>query len=226
VAKQSKRYRAAKAACPAEAQDLDVGLKLLSGFPKAKFDETVEVCLRLGIDPKKTEQLIRGAVSLPHGIGKKLRVIAFAEGDKAEEARKAGASEVGAADLAQKILGGWLDFDVAVATPDMMKHVGKLGKVLGPQGKMPTPKSGTVTMDVGTAVREFVQGKIEFRTDAGGNVHAPVGKRSMEPAKLADNIRALVHHVNGMRPASAKGVFITKAVVSSTMSPGVQLKVV
>jgi large subunit ribosomal protein L1 len=225
VAKQSKRYRAAKAKVPAEPQELESGLKLLNGFPKAKFDETVEVCLRLGIDAKKSEQLIRGAVSLPHGIGKKLRVIAFAEGDKAEEARKAGASEVGSGDLATKILGGWLDFDVAVATPDMMKHVGKLGKVLGPQGKMPSPKSGTVTMDVGTAVREFVQGKIEFRTDAGGNVHAPVGKRSFEPMLLADNIRALVNHVNGLRPPAAKGVFILKAVVSSTMSPGVQVRV-
>jgi large subunit ribosomal protein L1 len=225
VAKQSKRYRAAKAKVPAEVQELDQGLKLLSGFPKAKFDETVEVCLRLGIDPKKTEQLIRGAVSLPHGIGKKLRVIAFAEGDKAEEAKKAGAFEVGSGDLAQKILGGWTEFDVAIATPDMMKHVGKLGKVLGPQGKMPSPKSGTVTMDVATAVKEFVQGKIEFRTDSGGNVHAAVGKRSFEPTMLADNIRALVSYVNAMRPPSAKGVFITKAVVSSTMSPGVQVKV-
>lgn len=225
MAKQSKRYRAAKAKVPAEVQELDQGLKLLSGFPKAKFDETVEVCLRLGIDPKKTEQLIRGAVSLPHGIGKKLRVVAFAEGEKAEEAKKAGAFEVGSGDLAQKILGGWTEFDVAIATPDMMKHVGKLGKVLGPQGKMPSPKSGTVTMDVATAVKEFVQGKIEFRTDSGGNVHAAVGKRSFEPAMLADNIRALVSFVNAMRPPSAKGVFITKAVVSSTMSPGVQVKV-
>lgn len=225
MAKQSKRYRAAKAKVPAEVQELDQGLKLLSGFPKAKFDETVEVCLRLGIDPKKTEQLIRGAVSLPHGIGKKLRVVAFAEGEKAEEAKKAGAFEVGSGDLAQKILGGWTEFDVAIATPDMMKHVGKLGKVLGPQGKMPSPKSGTVTMDVATAVKEFVQGKIEFRTDSGGNVHAAVGKRSFEPAMLADNIRALVNYVNAMRPPSAKGVFITKAVVSSTMSPGVQVKV-
>lgn len=225
MAKQSKRYRAAKAKVPAEVQELDQGLKLLSGFPKAKFDETVEVCLRLGIDPKKTEQLIRGAVSLPHGIGKKLRVVAFAEGEKAEEAKKAGAFEVGSGDLAQKILGGWTEFDVAIATPDMMKHVGKLGKVLGPQGKMPSPKSGTVTMDVATAVKEFVQGKIEFRTDSGGNVHAAVGKRSFEPAMLADNIRALVSYVNAMRPPSAKGVFITKAVVSSTMSPGVQVKV-
>jgi large subunit ribosomal protein L1 len=225
VAKQSKRYRNAKAKVPPEPQELEAGLKLLTSLPKAKFDETVELCLRLGIDPKKTEQLIRGAVSLPNGIGKKLRVIAFAEGDKAEDARKAGAIEVGSADLATKILGGWTDFDVAVATPDMMKHVGKLGKVLGPQGKMPTPKSGTVTTDIATATREFVQGKIEFRTDAGGNIHAPVGKRSFEPRLLAENVSALVHHVNGMKPPGIKGAYIVRATVATTMGPGVQVKV-
>ncbi|MFT7617447.1 MAG: large subunit ribosomal protein L1 [Planctomycetota bacterium] len=222
--KRSKRYRAAKARAPQEPESLETAIQTLSGFPKVKFDETVELCVRLGIDPKKSDQMVRGAISLPHGIGKTLRVICFAEGPKAEEAKNAGAVEVGSADLAQKIQDGWMDFDVAVATPDMMRHVGRLGKVLGPQGKMPSPKAGTVTMDVGTAVSEFVAGKIEFRVDAGGNIHAPVGKRSFEPVKLAENVKALLDYIVLVKPSAAKGHYMVKAVLTATHSPGVPIK--
>lgn len=218
----SKRFQKAKSLVdPAKSYALDEAFELLKSLPAAKFDETVECAVRLGIDPKKTDQLVRGAVSLPHGIGKDIRVVVFAEGAKAEEAREAGAEQVGSADLAQKVQGGWLDFDVAIAAPDMMKHVGKLGRILGPQGKMPSPKAGTVTMDVGTAVREFKAGKVEFRTDAGANVHAPVGRRSFSVGQLADNTRAFVEHLRGLRPPQAKGAFVTKVVVAATMSPGV-----
>ena len=223
--KRSKRYRkGADKLADKTPRDIKDALNVLGQFPKAKFDETVELCIRLGIDPKKSDQSVRGAVSLPHGIGKTLRVIAFAEGEKAEAAKAAGAIEVGSADLAKKIQDGWLDFDVAVATPDMMKHVGRLGKILGPQGKMPTPKAGTVTPDIGKAVSEFTAGKIEFRNDPGGNVHGPVGKRSFTVDKLAENIQAFVAHVNSMRPNSAKGAYIVKGVVSSTMGPGIPIK--
>jgi len=198
---------------------------ILSGFPKGKSDETVELVVRLGIDPKKADQIVRGSLSLPHGIGKERRVVVFAEGAKAEEARAAGAAAVGSADLAEKVLGGWTDFDIAIAAPDMMKHVGKLGKVLGPQGKMPTPKAGTVTADVATAVREFKAGKIEFRNDDGGNVAAPMGKRSFSKDKLGQNIAAFIDHISTLRPATAKGTFLMKASISSTHSPGIPLKV-
>lgn len=204
---------------------VDEAVGVLNKFPKAKFDETVELSLHLGIDPKKADQLVRGSISLPNGIGKELRVVVFAEGAKAEEARAAGALFVGSSDLAEKITGGWTEFDVAVATPDMMKHVGKLGKVLGPQGKMPTPKAGTVTMDVGAAVKEFKAGKIEFRNDDGGNVAAPMGKRSFTNDKLRENISAFLDHLGGMRPAATKGSFIMGAALSSTHSPGIRLRV-
>jgi large subunit ribosomal protein L1 len=217
----SKRFRAAvskvdrnKLYEPGEA------LSLLKSLPGAKFDETVEVAVLLGIDPKKSDQLVRGAVSLPKGLGKSVRVIAFAEGDKAAAAKAAGADLVGSSDLAEKILGGWTDFDIVIASPDMMKHVGKLGKVLGPQGKMPSPKSGTVNADVGAAVREFKAGKVEFRTDAGGNVHAPVGKRSFAVEDLEANLRAFLDHLSAMRPAAVKGQFVRKVSVSTTMGPG------
>lgn len=223
--KRSKRYRTAKARAPQEPTTLEDALVKLAEFPKAKFDETVELCVRLGVDPKKSDQIVRGAISLPHGIGKTLRVVCFAEGPKAQEAKDAGAIEVGSADLAQKIQDGWMDFDVAIATPDMMRHVGRLGKVLGPQGKMPSPKAGTVTMDVSTAVKDFVAGKIEFRVDAGGNVHAPVGKRSFDASKLADNIRALLDHLVAVKPTGAKGQYMVKATLAATMSPGVPLKI-
>jgi len=218
---QSKRYRAASAKVdrskvyePAEA------LALLKSLPAAKFDETVEVVVVLGIDPKKSDQLVRGAVSLPKGLGKTVKVIVFAEGDKAAAAQAAGADIVGSGELAEKVLGGWTDFDIVIASPDMMKHVGKLGKVLGPQGKMPSPKSGTVTADVAAAVREFKAGKVEFRTDAGGNVHASVGKRSFKVEDLEVNLRAFLDHLIAMRPAAVKGQFVRKVSVSTTMGPG------
>jgi large subunit ribosomal protein L1 len=218
---RSKRYRKA-----AEAVDRNKlygpgeAIALLKRLPPLKFDETVEVAIKLGIDPKKSDQLVRGAVSLPKGLGKKVKVVVFAEGDKAAAAKASGADEVGAADLAEKIAGGWMDFDVVIASPDMMKHVGKLGKVLGPQGKMPSPKSGTVTPDVAAAVKEFKAGKVEFRTDAGGNVHAPVGKRSFSAEDLEANLVAFLDHVAAMRPSAVKGEFLRKVSVSTTMGPG------
>lgn len=221
MAKQSKRYREASAKIdrsqnysPKEAFDL------LKGLPGAKFDETVEIAVRLGIDPRKTDQLVRGAVSLPKGLGKTVKVVVFAEGDKAEAAKAAGADVVGSDDLADRIQGGWLDFDIVIASPDMMKHVGKLGKVLGPQGKMPSPKSGTVTPNVAQAVEEFKAGKVEFRTDAGGNVHAPLGKRSFSSDDLVENYTAFLNHLTGMRPSAVKGTFVRRVSVSTSMSPG------
>jgi len=224
--KQGKRYRAA-AGLRQEGRLYQVSeaVDLLAKFPKAKFDETVTVCLRLGIDAKQSDQVVRGSISLPNGIGKELKVVVFAEGAKAEEARAAGALEVGSADLAEKISGGWTEFDVAVATPDMMKHVGKLGKVLGPQGKMPSPKAGTVTLDVGAAVREFKAGKIEFRNDAGGNLAAPMGKRSFPKDKLTQNVQAFIDHVRTMKPTSSKGHFLLKGTLASTHSPGIPLNI-
>jgi large subunit ribosomal protein L1 len=219
--KHSKRYaRAAEKIDRARLYDPKEALSLIKSLPAAKFDETVDVVVKLGIDPKKTDQLVRGAVSLPKGLGKSVRVVVFAEGDKARAAQEAGADAVGSEDLAKRIEGGWLDFDVVIASPDMMRHVGKLGKVLGPQGKMPSPKSGTVTPDVGAAVREFKAGKVEFRTDAGGNVHAPVGKRSFPVDDLAVNLSAFLDHLVSLRPPAVKGQFLRKVSVSTTMGPG------
>jgi large subunit ribosomal protein L1 len=226
MVRRSKRYEEnAKKIDREVAYELEDALKILTGLKGAKFDETVEIAVSLGIEAKRSDQQVRGAVSLPKGIGKSLRVIAFAEGENAAKAKAAGAVEVGSGDLAQKILDGWLDFDVAIATPDMMKHVGRLGKVLGPQGKMPSPKAGTVTADVATAVSEFAAGKIEFRNDAGGNLHAPVGKKSFSVAALKENVEAFLHHVRTLRPASTKGNFILKVALSTTMSPGILLTV-
>ncbi len=203
---------------------LDEGIRLLKSGKAAKFDETVNIAINLGIDVKKTEQTVRGAISLPHGTGRTLRVIAFVKDPaKQEAARKAGALEVGTDELVKKVADGWADFDVAIAAPDMMGQVGKLGKVLGPQGKMPTPKSGTVTPDVEKAVREFAAGKIEFRADAAGTVHAPVGKRSFDEQRLSENVRAFVAAVNAMRPAAAKGQFVRKISLANTMGPGVNV---
>lgn len=221
----SKRRRAnEKLREPGKAYSLPEGLKLLSQAKKVKFDETVNIAVNLGIDTKKSEQTVRGAVSLPHGTGRSLKVIAFVKDPaKQEAARKAGATEVGSDELVKKVADGWTDFDVAVAAPDMMGLVGKLGKVLGPQGKMPTPKSGTVTPDVEKAVREFAAGKIEFRADAAGTVHAPVGKRSFEPVKLEENVRAFLAAVVALRPASAKGNFVRSVSLANTMGPGVDI---
>jgi len=221
MVKHSKRYLTAAARVEREKlYEPHEALALLKGLPGAKFDETVELAVNLGIDPRKSDQLVRGAVSLPKGLGKKVRVVVFAEGERAEAARAAGADEVGSAELAEKISGGWTDFDICIASPDMMKHVGKLGKVLGPQGKMPSPKSGTVTPDVAQAVGEFKAGKVEFRTDAGGNVHVPLGKRSFATEDLEANLRAFLDHLSSLRPAAVKGVFMRKISVSTTMGPG------
>ncbi len=221
MAKRSKRYdRAAALVDRAKVYEPQEALDLLKTLPAPKFDEAVEVVVRLGIDPRKSDQLVRGAVSLPNGLGKSVKVVVFAEGEKADAARAAGADEVGSEDLAKRIGDGWLDFDIVIASPDMMKHVGKLGKVLGPQGKMPSPKSGTVTADVATAVQEFKAGKVEFRTDAGGNVHAPVGKRSFSTEALSENLKTFLDHVSGMRPPTVKGTFVRRVSLSTSMSPG------
>ena len=221
MAKQSKRYRQAAAMIDRnQTYGVKEAFDLLKSLPAPKFDETVEIAVRLGIDPRKTDQLVRGAVSLPKGLGKSITVVVFAEGDKAEAAKAAGADIVGSDDLAERIQGGWMDFDIVIASPDMMKHVGKLGKVLGPQGKMPSPKSGTVTPNVAKAVEEFKAGKVEFRTDAGGNVHAPLGKRSFSSDDLAANLSAFLGHLSGMRPSAVKGEFLRRVSVSTSMSPG------
>lgn len=226
MANRSKRYlESRKVVDPEKKYGLNEAVKILKSFKSAKFNESVEVAMKLGIDPKQSDQLIRGSISLPKGIGRSLKVIVFATGEKAAQAKKAGADEVGAEDLVKKVEGGWADFDVAISASDMMRLVGKLGRVLGPQGKMPSPKSGTVTDDIEMAVKEFKAGKIEYRTDAGGNVHALVGKLSFADADLEDNINTFVRHIINSRPASAKGEFIEKVSVSSTMSPGIMLQV-
>ena len=204
---------------------VDEGLQLIKSLPGPKFDESVDVAIRIGIDAKKTDQLVRGSVSLPKGTGKSIKIAVFADGDKAKEAEAAGADFVGAADLAEKIEKGFTDFDMTIASPDMMRFVGKLGKVLGPQGKMPSPKAGTVTPNVAQAVKEFKAGKIEFRTDAGANVHAAIGKKSFGAGDLAENLTAFLEHLRTLRPAQAKGAFIKKVVVSTSMGPGVALAV-
>lgn len=199
---------------------------LLKSCKGAKFDETVSVAMKLGIDPKKSDQLIRGSVSLPKGIGKTVKVLAFAEGDLAEQAKAAGADFVGGKELADKIQGeNWMDFDVALAHPATMRFVGKLGKVLGPKGKMPSPKSGTVREDIVAAVREFKSGRVEYRTDNSGNVHAPVGKKSFSVDDLMSNIEAFIEHIKSIRPASIKGTYIYKTAISSTMGPGFCLEI-
>jgi large subunit ribosomal protein L1 len=202
---------------------LEEALELLDELTKAKFDETVELALRLGIDPKQTDQMVRGACTLPHGLGKKIRVAVFARGEKAKEAEEAGADVVGAEDLGEKVQGGWLDFDAAIATPDMMSVVGRLGKILGPRGLMPNPKLGTVTMDVGKAVSEAKAGKVEFRTEKAGIIHAPVGKKSFGKEKLKENIGALLDAILKAKPAAAKGAYLRTMCITATMSPGIKV---
>lgn len=224
MVKRSKRYQEAAGLVDRDmVYEVDAAVDLLKALPMAKFDEAVEVAVRLGIDPSKTDQLIRGAVSLPNGLGKTIKVIVFAEGDKAEAAKAAGADEVGSGDLADKVAGGWTDFDIVIASPDMMKHVGKLGRVLGPSGKMPSPKSGTVTADVAGAVEEFKAGKVEFRTDAGGNVHAPVGRASFSTEDLVENLTTFLDHIASLRPAAVKGHYLRKVSLSTTMGPGLRI---
>lgn len=222
--KRSKRYKeSAKSVDPLKKYTVEEAVACLADFKKTKFDETVRVAIKLNVDPKKADQNLRGAVSLPHGLGRTMKVICFAEGSDADKAKAAGAIEVGSAELAKKIEGGWMDFDIAIAHPNQMRHVGKLGKVLGPQGKMPTPKAGTVTEDVASAVKEFVAGKVEYRTDAGGNLHVPIGRRSFAKDKIADNLRHLITHVQGLRPSTVKGHFIQRVSLSGSMTPGVNI---
>ncbi|PQO35667.1 50S ribosomal protein L1 [Blastopirellula marina] len=221
MAKQSKRYRALVEKVPAEPLNLKDAIVLLKSFDTTKFDQTVEIAMRLGIDPKQADQLVRGALVLPHGIGKVQRVVVFAKGDNATTATEAGADEVGAEDLAKKIKDGWLDFDVCIATPDMMGLVGPLGRVLGPRGLMPSPRAGTVTPDVAKVVKEYKAGKVEFRNDPTGIVHAVVGRLGFEAGKLQDNIQAFVDHINGLKPQAAKGTYVRSVNLSATMSPGV-----
>lgn len=226
MAKRGKRYlESTKLVDSGKKYEMKEAVKLLKSFKPAKFDESVEISMKLGIDPKQSDQLVRGSVSLPKGIGKNLKVIVFAGGEKADIAKKSGADEVGAEELVKKVEGGWTDFDVAIATSDMMRLVGKLGRVLGPQGKMPSPKSGTVTDDVEKAVREFKAGKIEYRTDAGGNVHALIGRISFSSEDLEENINTFIKHINGSRPSSSKGIFLENISLSTTMSPGIKLQV-
>lgn len=198
-------------------------IALAKELAKAKFPETVEVAIGLGVDPRHSDQVVRGAVVLPHGTGKTRRVAVFAKGDKAKEAEEAGADYVGAEDLAEKIQAGWTDFDTAVATPDMMGIVGRLGKILGPKGLMPNPKTGTVTFDVKNAIREIKAGKIEFRTEKAGIVHAPIGKVTFETQALVENLGALIDALNKAKPAASKGTYIKNITVSTTMGPGIRV---
>lgn len=222
--KPGKRRRAAvEKPDPNRRYTLSEACALLKELSFAKFDETVDVAVRLGVNPKHADQMVRGAVVLPHGTGKVNRVLVFAKGDKAAEAQEAGADFVGADDLVQKITEGWLEFDTVVATPDMMGQVGRLGRVLGPRGLMPNPKVGTVTFEVGRAVREAKAGKVEFRVEKAGIVHAGVGKRSFDAEKLAENVMALINALVKLKPSSAKGTYLKSITVSSTMGPGLRV---
>jgi large subunit ribosomal protein L1 len=223
---KSKRYNSElKQLNDKETLSLPDAVEKIKSFKSVKFDQSIECVLQLGIDPKQADQLVRGSISLPNGIGKQKKVIAFCDDADVETAKKAGAVEAGCDDLVKKVTDGWTDFDVAIASPKVMAKVGKLGRVLGPQGKMPSPKNGTVTNDISTAVAEFAAGKVEFRNDAGGNIHAVVGKQSFDSQKLVDNIEAFVSHIKKMKPAAAKGTYIKKMCISATMSPGITISI-
>jgi large subunit ribosomal protein L1 len=224
MARHGKKYRDASRRFDREGLHSAVeAVDLVRSLPSAGFDETVELVVRLGVDPRKADQIVRGTVGLPAGTGKDVRVAVFAAGEAAAAAREAGASIVGADDLAEQIQGGMLDFDVAIATPDMMPLVGRLGRVLGPRGLMPNPKTGTVTPDVAKAVGEFKGGKVEYRTDRYGNVHVPIGKVSFTPEALLDNFRAVVDELNRAKPAAAKGRYVKRVTLASTMGPGIKV---
>ncbi len=218
---RSKRYKKESQQVGQEPVSLAEAVAKIKSFNTAKFDQSVQCVLHLGIDTKQADQIVRGAISLPYGIGKQKKVIAFCEGPDIEAAQKAGAVEAGCDELIKKVTDGWMDFDVAVATSKVMGKVSKLGKLLGPQGKMPSPKKGTVTDDVATAVAEFTAGKVEFKNDAGGNIQAAVGKQSFEAEKLISNIEAFVTHIKKIKPTAAKGAYIKKVCISATMSPSV-----
>jgi large subunit ribosomal protein L1 len=226
MTQHGKKYRdAAKLVEPERRYPIGEASELLPKVSFAKFDATVEAHLRLGIDPRHADQLVRGTVVLPHGTGRSTRVVVFAQGEKAQEALRAGADEVGADDLVKRVDDGWLDFDVAIATPDMMGAVGRLGKKLGPRGLMPNPKSGTVTFDIERAVGEIKSGRVEFKVDRAGIVHVPVGKASFTPAQLAANVAALVDAVNRAKPSGAKGTYMRSLTLAPSMGPGVRVDI-
>jgi len=224
MAKKSKRYRAnAKKIKNPNPIPLAEAVGVLKQFDDAKFNQSVEVAMRLGVDPKQADQIVRGSIVLPHGIGKTLRVLVLTKGDKASEAKEAGADYVGDADLVARIKEGWTDFDVCIATPDMMGLVGPLGKILGPRGLMPSPRAGTVTMDVAKTINEYKAGKVEFRTDKAGVVHAIVGKIKFETQQLVENIDVFFQYVQQLKPATVKGQYVKSVTISATMSPGVKV---
>jgi len=224
--RQGKRIKHSREAVPRLTSfPVDRSCELVKEHAKVKFDETVDLAVRLGVQPKYADQMVRGAVNLPHGTGKTVRVLAVASGEKVTEAEQAGADIVGGEDIVEKIKGGWLEFDKVVATPDMMKHLGKVGKMLGPRGLMPSPKTGTVTFDVGAIIGELKAGKIEFKVDKEGNIHTPIGKCSFEASQLQENLLALLDHLIKLKPASAKGTYLRNITISSTMGPGVRVDV-
>jgi len=223
MAKQSKRFKALADRQGVEAVPLADAVETLKTFDTTKFDQTVEIHMRLGIDPKQADQIVRGSLVLPHGIGRAQRVIVFAKGEMVAAAEEAGADEVGQEELAAKIKGGWTDFDTCIAAPDMMGLVGPLGRVLGPRGLMPSPRAGTVTPDVARVVREYKAGKVEFRNDAGGNVHAVVGKMSFDVQQLTENVQAFIDHIVNLKPMTLKGTYVRGISVCGTMSPGIRI---
>ena len=223
--KASKRYVQCLDKVPEGRVSVEQAVEIVRGFAATKFDPTVELVMHLGIDPKQSDQQVRGSLSLPHGIGATRKVIAFCEDQDVEAAIGAGAVEAGGDDLIKKVSDGWMDFDVAVTTPKMMRGVSKLGRILGPQGKMPSPKAGTVGDDIAKMVTEYAAGKVEYRNDDGGNLHVPVGKASFEVAKLTENVMTFINHVRKLRPAAMKGTYIKKLCLSATMSPAVELEV-
>lgn len=225
MSKVSKRMKAMEAKLPKTKAPMPLAeaVALLKEFNTTKFDQSVEVSMRLGVDPKQSDQIVRGSVVLPNGIGKTLRVLVFAKNAKVDEATAAGADYVGGPELAEKIKGGWFEFDVCIACPDMMGVVGSLGRLLGPRGLMPSPKAGTVTMDVEKTVKEYKAGKVEFRNDKGGIVHGVVGKLSFDADKLVENITTFIDYVNTLKPASVKGVYVKSIAISATMSPGLRI---
>ncbi len=221
---RSKKWRMAREKVdPTKQFTIAEAVDFLKANSVAKFDETVEIAVNLGIDPRKSDQAVRGAVTLPNGLGKTLRVLAFATGEKENEAKEAGADFIGAEDMAEKVQGGWLDFDAVVATPDMMRVVGKLGKILGPHGMMPNPKVGTVTPEIGKAIQEIKKGKVEFRVDKAGILHAPLGKLSFETPKLEENARTFLEAVSKAKPTAAKGTYVKKIALTSTMGLGLKI---
>ena len=220
---RGRKYQTAREQVPNRLHKIEEAVPLIQKVKFAKFDETVEMAVRLGVDPKHSDQMVRGTVVLPHGLGKAKRVLVIANPDKQREAREAGADEIGGEELVEKIMGGWMDFDAVVATPDMMRAVGKLGKVLGPRGLMPNPKTGTVTIDIAKAVQEIKAGKVEFRVDKAGIVHAPIGKISFAAERLIANAHALMENIVKAKPAAAKGRYLRTVTMSSTMGPGVDI---